>query len=653
MWPPRINWGTILVASIFSSFATASVQISSTDKDGMIFRLDDAPYYALKEPSNTLNSTRRLTIPSGFSLLTSIRTQYSPITKKFLEAQIALFGQLDDVWNERFMESLFISYDGPAGAYFDDAAEEWLRNNGISNLYLSKNVREPVLKKQRVFQLADGPLTGPYLIASTSKLSQTFFTYSVYRLMKDEYEAFLFGAIPNHKAGKWTATNITLDGDGIQYIPVPSRLSAFAAKLPLAGPSDGAGSLAYAQVHPIPSVTAYSVRKLIANGAALVGKTRTSQFAHGAQPWDFRDIPYSWNPRADGYLTASASSSGSACAIAGYPWLEFTVGSDTRGSVRKPAAMVGAYGIRPTRGSIDMSGIVPLSEEMDTAGFFARDPRMFREITHHWYANSPVISKRPPLRFPTKILYPVDHFPVANPAAQTLYDSFVEALELYMNMTKVSMNLTDTLLPQLPNQSFSEFQLASNKLADYQSWESVGKPLSEMYEKMTGWEPTFDPIPQKMFARARDLTEGDFADAVDFKRKFTAFISNEFLKADRKSCSESLFMYDIGSGGKPSYRVEEFNSLDGATSFPVPSTTEGTKPTDMFSFLASMADLPEVTIPIGQVGYYSQISRRWESLPVAVQLVAHPGCDFMLVDLVQKLAELGVLGPTVAGRTAF
>ncbi len=116
----------------------------------------------------------------------------------------------------------------------------------------------------------------------------------------------------------------------------------------------------------------------------MVGKTRTSQFAHGAQPWEFIDVPYSWNPRGDGYLTAAASSSGSACAIAAYHWLEFTVGSDTRGSVRKPATLVGVYGIRPSHGSMDMAGVVPLSEEMDTAGFFTRHPGVFHQVASQW-----------------------------------------------------------------------------------------------------------------------------------------------------------------------------------------------------------------------------------------------------------------------------
>ena len=175
----------------------------------------------------------------------------------------------------------------------------------------------------------------------------------------------------------------------------------FTSPLPLAGMRFGlkdiynakglptaAGSHAYKLTNEVPMQSAPSVQKLVDLGAIMVGKTRTSQFAHGAQPWEFIDVPYSWNPRGDGYLTAAASSSGSACAIAAYHWLEFTVGSDTRGSVRKPATLVGVYGIRPSHGSMDMTGVVPLSEEMDTAGFFTRHPGVFHQVASQWFASN-------------------------------------------------------------------------------------------------------------------------------------------------------------------------------------------------------------------------------------------------------------------------
>ena len=64
-----------------------------------------------------------------------------------------------------------------------------------------------------------------------------------------------------------------------------------------------------------------------------------------------------------------------------YKWLEFTVGSVTRTGVRKSAALVGAYGIGPSVGS---RGVVPLSEEIETGGFFAKHPKVFHEVTSNW-----------------------------------------------------------------------------------------------------------------------------------------------------------------------------------------------------------------------------------------------------------------------------
>lgn len=53
-----------------------------------------------------------------------------------------------------------------------------------------------------------------------------------------------------------------------------------------------------------------------------------------------------------------------------YHWLDFTAGSDTKESIRKPAALVSAFGLRPSHEMLDMSGVVALSEQMDTIDFY-------------------------------------------------------------------------------------------------------------------------------------------------------------------------------------------------------------------------------------------------------------------------------------------
>ncbi|KAG6840095.1 hypothetical protein C0991_008993 [Blastosporella zonata] len=540
---------TIFVLSLAALIA-AKVEIIERETAGTILDIAGQPYYVSSNPLLTVHPSRRSGVPESFAPATSIRAPYSPITKSFLESQISTYGAIDDVWTDRFLESLFISYDGLTGTtgFFDEAAEKWLQSSNITHLFLAANIRLPNFVSPPVSQVTTAPPAGPYFITASESLGLD--THDVYRLRKDEYASFLFGAIPDPSGG-WIQTNITLDDSKAQYIPVPSRIALLTKSLPLSGTRfalkdifdakglpTGAGSLAYARVYPPPNTTAPSIQRLLDLGATMIGKTRTSQFAHGAQPWEFEDIPYSWNPRADGQLTASASSSGSACAIAGYDWLEFTVGSDTRESVRKPAAFVGAYGIRPSHGSLDLTGVVPLSEEMDTAGFFARDPRLFSALGSLWYEESPVRIKRQSIRFPKKLLYPTEHFPVKNPAAQALYDGFAAALEKQLKIIKVPLNFTEALVEHLPEGNFTHFQLASNRLAEYRSWVSVGRPLIEAHEQLFDSTPTFDPRPRYMFALGATYTEDDFADAVRLRHAFRDSVAADLLKADIKSCSE-------------------------------------------------------------------------------------------------------------------
>ena len=61
----------------------------------------------------------------------------------------------------------------------------------------------------------------------------------------------------------------------------------------------------------------------------------------------------------------------------------------------------------------------------------------------------------------------------------------------------------------------------------------------------------------------------------------------------------------------------------------------------------------EDRIAVGQVPYNSTISGIPEILPVSLSLVARRGCDFMLLDLVGKLADAGIITKVKAGRTAF
>lgn len=138
---------------------------------------------------------------------------------------------------------------------------------------------------------------------------------------------------------------------------VPSRIYSWDDARPLAGSrvaikdlydikglQTSAGSHAWSVITPVANGTAPSVQHILNLGGVVVGKQKLAQFASGANPWEWQDEQYPFNPRGDGWLTCSASSSGGGCAVAAYEWLDYAVGSDTGSSMRRPAAVAGVYG---------------------------------------------------------------------------------------------------------------------------------------------------------------------------------------------------------------------------------------------------------------------------------------------------------------------
>lgn len=331
---------------------------------------------------------------------------------------------------------------------------------------------------------------------------------------------------------------------------------------------------------------AWVVAQLLAAGAAMVGKTVTDEVSLGIFGENRHHGPVI-NPRASAYVPGG-SSSGSAAAVAG-GLCDFSLGTDTGGSVRVPSSFCGLFGLRPTHGKIPVTGMLPQAPSFDTPGFMADRSDVFIRVAAILLGDSP--SAMPP----GSLLIGTDAFAAADAA---VLDGLKPALDAACGVIGVSENTI--IHPDGLATANDQHQV----LQPTESMRTFGEWLDKENPRLS-WEVAL--------GRARAL-------AIDSSRIGPAEI---FRKAFRSRMQALL--------GK--------DTVLAIPTTPFPAPPQGLRRSVMWDLrarvgrlttIAGQTGLPQVSLPLGLV----------EDRPVGLSFIAPMGREDLLLHLVQKLGDL-------------
>jgi len=313
-----------------------------------------------------------------------------------------------------------------------------------------------------------------------------------------------------------------------------------------------------------------------AAGAILVGKTVTTEFGH-------RFPGKTKNPFNPAY-TPGGSSSGSAAAV-GDKMVPMAFGTQTGGSVIRPAAYCGTVGYKPTFQDINRNGVLPNSPSFDTVGIIARsvdDLALFRSVVLEEGLH-PVL---PPDITNLKLaFYPTPNWEKADRATHEMLESASAAL------TDAGANITELNLP-----SENDFDRLHKTIAGWEFARTVA------WERLNRHDQLSD-----------DLRDGRMQNGVDTSydqyRKATADLEVLKLKVDAILADHDAVLCPSAPG-----EALKGHAFTGSA---------------IFNGLWTMLGVPSVTLPI-QSGP--------QGLPMGIQLVSARNSDRKLFDVAQSIS---------------
>ncbi|KAK6137918.1 hypothetical protein DH2020_028331 [Rehmannia glutinosa] len=372
----------------------------------------------------------------------------------------------------------------------------------------------------------------------------------------------------------------------------------------------GFGNPDWARTHSVATSTAPAVVSVLKAGATCIGKTVMDEMAYSING---ENIHYGTptNPCAPDRVPGG-SSSGSAVAVAAM-LADFSLGTDTRGSVRVPASYCGIFGFRPSHGTVSTSGVIPMAQSLDTVGWFARDPVILKKVGKvllQLKDDNPATLGQ--------LIIAEDCFKLLNFPSHRLTDILIGSVEKLYGSHKIQYtnlgNFVETKVPSLKHFTDNGTKTQDDNIPSLVALSSATSLLQryELKNNHGEWvrsvKPSLGPGISERVSEALRTTDDDIDACYSLNSEMRAALSD--------------LLGDFGILAMPTV--------------PGPPPKLQTEPTALESFRAKAFSLTsvagasgfcQVSIPLGMQ----------DGLPISVSLLAKHGSDGFLLTFVEAL----------------
>jgi amidase len=357
----------------------------------------------------------------------------------------------------------------------------------------------------------------------------------------------------------------------------------------IAGYKTGNGSPMWLESHEAATETAAVVQSCLSSGATMVGKVICDEFfysfigenAHYGTPI---------NSAAPGRIPGGSSSGSAASVAAGI--CDFSLGSDTGGSVRIPAAFCGLYGLRPTYGRLDLTGATAMAPSFDSAGWFARDLDVFLKVG-------------PVLLDGRSTVAEVDHVRLAEFAFDIADNEITVPLQNWIDSDQCNL-IFENPIKELPGGiSLDDAREAFRIIQAHEIWQTFGSWVDQT-------APIFGPGVKERLEIAKTVTAEEREIQILNKEKFAALL-REIVPPGTVMALPATASLPVEVNTDPgllnTYRAKNLNLI----------------------CLASLAGLPQISIPVTNSN----------GIPVSLGLIGWEGGDEALLSMASHIRLAG------------